>query len=46
MIDKNKVMEAKLVSGTGFPNQTHMNSADVVADLIVFGVVAVMTDIV
>ena len=39
MRDKNKITEAQLVLGTVFLNQTHLNSADVVAAVIVFDAV-------
>ena len=43
---RKKLTGAKLVSGTGFLNQTHLTSDDVVAAILVFCDVADMMDIV
>ena len=39
-------MEAKLVSCTKFTNQMYLTYADIVPDVIVFGSIAAMTEIV
>ena len=46
MIYKNKILEAKLILGTGLPNQTHLTYCNVVAVFLAFVAVADTTDIV
>ena len=46
MRDKNKIMKAQLVSGTGLLKQTCLNSDYVVTSVLVFGDVAATTEIV
>ena len=46
MRNNNERTDSQLVSGTGYPNQTHITSADVVDDFLFFGAVANMKNIV